>query len=156
ETPVAEVPDEGVGSSGDRKPESAVLKLQEAAGNAAVSRMVSRVGSRALARLLQDNPGDIHDPTTGQSTTAWATPGVQDSLTQQGYATAPGTAAAPAALSAPTFIKPKATEATPFVGDTPAVTDLYEQQSAAASGFTSVSTIQGTLAAPVNDLAADS
>ncbi len=121
------------------------LALQSTAGNAAVTRMLRRQQSRGISRLVTGNPGDLQD-TSGQSTTTWAQPTVQDAVTRDGHVLGgPAAAGAPSALGFTAFLKPKATEATPFVGATPTGPDLYEQSAAAASGFASVDTESGAM-----------
>ncbi len=65
----------------------------------------------------------------------------------------PAAAGAPSALGFTAFLKPKATEATPFVGTgtTPAGSDLYDQSPAAAPGFAPVDTQSGTMAEQAAD-----
>ncbi|HEX4521230.1 MAG TPA: hypothetical protein VH063_16735 [Gaiellaceae bacterium] len=135
---------DGADSDGDSLV-AGTLALQATAGNAAVAQMVRARRERTLSRLVTANPGDLQD-SAGQSTTAWAQPTVQDALTRDGHVLGgPAAPGAPTALGGTAFIKPKATEATPFVGTTPTGPDLYEQSPAAASGFASVDTESDTM-----------
>ncbi len=157
EEPVAgRGPDSGVTAGDSRSIAAAALALQGGAGNAAVARLLTRRPGRTAARLITGNPADLADPASGSATTTFATPGVEDALTPGGFVLGAPDAAVSSSLAGPAFVKPKATEAAPFVGAAPAREDLFEHRPTAASGFVSVTGYDGTRSAPMIDRVADS
>jgi hypothetical protein len=95
-----------------------VVSMQRGAGNAAVSRLLA---ARPAVARLTGSPGDLTNP-AGAATTTHAAPTLDDAANHTGTPAASGGAS----LAQPMMVRPKATQSTPFVGDTATEADLYE------------------------------
>jgi hypothetical protein len=131
-----------------------VLSMQRGAGNAAVTRMLQSNARPRVARLISGSPSELTD-TTGAATTSTAAPTIADAANHTGPVPAAGGASV-----AEMRVRPRATQAAPFVGPAASEADLYEIQTTSVdaltdAAFSPVTELQGTPAAPVVEEVAD-